>query len=126
VEDVIRTHLNAIFFGSLPTTAVQIHQRYSLRNGLPLTHFGSDNHSKKPGKHLVGAGGTPQKTGQNKLKPNCLSSRPAILALNNMFKKGQISLATMFELDQLMKEDRLRGTKRSVETEYAAQQELQD
>jgi hypothetical protein len=43
-----------------------------------------------------------------------------------MFKKGQISLATMFELDQLMKEYRLRGTKRSVETEYAAQQELQD
>jgi hypothetical protein len=63
MEDVIRTHLNAIFFGSLPTTAVKIHQRYSLRNGLPLTHFGSDNHSKKPDKYLVGAEGTPPKDG---------------------------------------------------------------
>lgn len=47
MEVVIRDHMSAIFFSSLPHTAKQIYMRFALRGGRSMTEYSTIKHKKK-------------------------------------------------------------------------------
>jgi hypothetical protein len=106
MEEVIRVHLNTVFFGSRPTTADQRHKRLCLRNGLPLTEWSPD--IKKPKgqtERLVGNG--PGYTHVKKVR--YLEATPASQALSQMFK-GEIStIQAAFSLNTMAEKQLTTG-----------------
>lgn len=96
----IETHLDALFFGSIPKSEKEMLLRFSLRNGLPLTAY-LDLDPKflkplKPGKRMTKArkGGRSDESVKSKLSGNCLKMTPTSLALEKYFDEKETLVRT--------------------------------